>query len=109
MCYNEKNVAEFYQKNSAKTKKTRIRNEDMMHENDYLAHVAEQFAIRGKIINIERINKGYINCTYKVETLSEHNHVHRYILQRINTNVSAMANKITIKILMGILSNQRYK
>ena len=66
-----------------------------MHENDYLAHVAEQFAIRGKIINIERINKGYINCTYKVETLSEHNHVHRYILQRINTNVFPDVDALT--------------
>ena len=49
--------------------------------------IAEHFSIRGNITSIEFINKGYINCTYKVETLSENNHVHQYILQKINTNV----------------------
>lgn len=52
-----------------------------------LYRIAEHFSIRGNITNIEQIKRGYINCTYKVETLSEHNHVHQYILQRINTNV----------------------
>ena len=52
-----------------------------------LHNIAEQFLIQGKITSIEHINKGYINRTYKVETLSENNHVHQYILQRINTNV----------------------
>ncbi len=51
--------------------------------------VAEHFAVQGKISSIERINKGYINRTYKVETLSENNHIHQYILQCINTNVFA--------------------
>ncbi len=49
--------------------------------------IAERFSIRGNITGIEHINKGYINSTYKVETLSENNHVHQYILQKINTNV----------------------
>lgn len=49
--------------------------------------IAEHFSIHGKITNIEHINKGYINRTYRVQTLSENNHVHQYILQRINTNV----------------------
>ena len=49
--------------------------------------IAERFSIRGNITSIEFINRGYINCTYKVETLSENNHVHQYILQKINTNV----------------------
>ena len=52
-----------------------------------LQNVAEHFAIVGKILSIEHINKGYINRTYKVNTLSESNHLHQYILQRINTNV----------------------
>lgn len=52
-----------------------------------LKNVAEQFLIQGTITSIEHINKGYINRTYKVETLSENNHIHQYILQRINTNV----------------------
>ncbi len=52
-----------------------------------LNSVAERFLICGKITNIEQINKGYINHTYKVETVSENSRVHKYILQRINTNV----------------------
>lgn len=54
---------------------------------NHLKNVAEHFVIQGDIINIEHINKGYINRTYKVETVSENNHIHQYILQRINTNV----------------------
>ncbi|MBQ8174082.1 MAG: aminoglycoside phosphotransferase family protein [Clostridia bacterium] len=52
-----------------------------------LQKIAEKFDIQGKIITIKQINKGYINRTYKVETKSEAGHVHKYILQRINTNV----------------------
>ncbi len=52
-----------------------------------LQRIAEQFAIRGDITAITQINKGYINRTYRVETLSETGHVHKYTLQRINTNV----------------------
>lgn len=52
-----------------------------------LQNVAKQFIIQGDITSIKKINKGYINCTYKIETLSKNNHVHKYILQRINTNV----------------------
>ena len=52
-----------------------------------LQNIAEQFAIRGDITSIVQINKGYINRTYKVETLSDTGHVHRYTLQRINSNV----------------------
>ena len=52
-----------------------------------LKSLAEHFAIRGSITNIVQINKGYINRTYRVETLSDSGNVHKYILQRINTNV----------------------
>ena len=52
-----------------------------------LQKIAEQFAIQGDITGIEKINKGYINQTYKVQTLSKRGHVHKYTLQRINTNV----------------------
>lgn len=52
-----------------------------------LQNVAEHFLIQGRIKNIEHINKGYINRTYKVETISENGNIHQYILQRINTNV----------------------
>ncbi len=54
---------------------------------NHLRNVAENFVIQGNITSIEHINKGYINRTYKVETLSKNNNIHRYILQRINTNV----------------------
>ncbi len=49
--------------------------------------VIDCFAIRGEVTKITQINKGYINRTYKVETLSDTGHVHKYTLQRINSNV----------------------
>ena len=52
-----------------------------------IQNVAEQFAIRGDVRKITAIKKGYINRTYRVETLSDAGHVHTYTLQRINTNV----------------------
>ena len=52
-----------------------------------IQNVAEQFAIRGDVRKITPIKKGYINRTYRVETLSDAGHVHTYTLQRINTNV----------------------
>lgn len=52
-----------------------------------LQNVVNKFFIQGDITSIDKINKGYINCTYKVETLSKNNHIHQYLLQRINTNV----------------------
>ena len=52
-----------------------------------LQKIVECFSVNGTIKSIERINKGYINRTYKVETVSESNHIHKYILQCINTNV----------------------
>lgn len=58
-----------------------------MHDINDLQRIVEHFCIHGCVTNIEPINKGYINCTYKVQSLSEHNHIHQYILQRINTNV----------------------
>ncbi len=54
---------------------------------EQLRTIAENFNIQGKITSIEHINKGYINRTYRVETISENNNIHKYILQRINTNV----------------------
>ncbi len=52
-----------------------------------LQWIVEKFAIQGRVTGIIQINKGYINCTYRVETLSDAGHVHKYTLQRINTNV----------------------
>ena len=52
-----------------------------------LQNIVEKFAIRGETTAITQINKGYINRTYRVETLSDTGHVHKYTLQRINTNV----------------------
>ncbi len=70
-------------------------------------NIAEKFAIRGDVTKITQINKGYINRTYKVETLSDTGHVHKYTLQRINTNVfpdvdALMKNfKLTTEHLYG--------
>lgn len=52
-----------------------------------IQNIVEKFAIRGDATSITQINKGYINRTYRVETLSDTGHVHKYTLQRINTNV----------------------
>ena len=74
-----------------------------------LQNIAENFAICGTITVIKQINKGYINRTYRVETISEAGHVHKYILQRINTNVfpdvdALMSNfQITTSVLFDQL------
>lgn len=74
-----------------------------------LLSVIDKFAIRGKVAYIEQMNKGYINRTYYVETLSERGHVHKYTLQRVNTNVfpdvdALMDNfKLTTEHLYGRL------
>lgn len=52
-----------------------------------IQRVARQFQIVGDITDITQMNKGYINRTYRVRTLSKAGHVHTYTLQRINTNV----------------------
>lgn len=52
-----------------------------------IKYIAEQFAIHGHVTSIAQINKGYINQTYRIQTLSDAGHVHKYTLQRINTNV----------------------
>jgi len=82
-----------------------------------LQNIAEQFAIRGDITSITQINKGYINRTYKVETLSDTGNIHKYTLQRINTNVfpdvdALMDNfKLTTEHLHGrlMLAGRRKK
>lgn len=79
-----------------------------------LQNIAEKFAIRGNITSITQINKGYINRTYRVETLSDTGHVHKYTLQRINTNVfpdvdALMENvKLTTNHLCGKLHLSGY-
>ncbi len=79
-----------------------------------IQNIAEKFAIRGDITSITQINKGYINRTYRVETLSDAGHVHKYTLQRINTNVfpdvdALMENfKLTTTHLFGTLHLEGY-
>ncbi len=74
-----------------------------------LQWVVDKFAIRGVVTSITRLNKGYINRTYRVETLSDTGHVHKYTLQRINTNAfpdveSLMNNyKLVTETLYGSL------
>ncbi len=52
-----------------------------------LQKIVDHFVINGQVKTIKQINKGYVNRTYKIETISEAGHIHKYILQRINTNV----------------------
>ena len=52
-----------------------------------LQHIISRFAIHGAVTGVKEINKGYINRTYKISTLSAAGHIHKYLLQRINTNV----------------------
>ncbi|MBO5884053.1 MAG: aminoglycoside phosphotransferase family protein [Clostridia bacterium] len=52
-----------------------------------LQRIVNKFFIHGDVTQISKVNKGYINSTYKVETFSKNKHVHQYLLQRINTNV----------------------
>ncbi len=80
-----------------------------MQDMSTLQNVAEQFSIQGDVISVNQINKGYINRTYRVDTLSKNNHIHQYILQRINTNVfpdidALMSNfKLTTEHLSNFL------
>lgn len=62
----------------------RIMNQSPINE---IQNVIDKFAIRGDVTSITQINTGYINHTYRVETLSDTGHIHKYTLQRINTNV----------------------
>ena len=72
-----------------------------------IQNIVDQFAIRGTVTNITQINKGYVNRTYRIETLSDKGHIHKYTLQRINTNafkdVDALMNnfKLTTEHLYG--------
>ena len=52
-----------------------------------IKNIVSNFCVHGEVVKVEKINRGYINCTYRVQTLSERGHIHQYILQRINTNV----------------------
>ena len=54
---------------------------------DDLIKVAKHFILQGEIRNIKKINKGYINATYKVETVSFDGVINKYLLQHVNTNV----------------------
>ncbi|MBR2860248.1 MAG: aminoglycoside phosphotransferase family protein [Clostridia bacterium] len=80
------------------------------HPINQIQNIIDKFAIRGDVKKITQIKKGYINQTYKIETLSDTGHVHRYTLQRINTNVfpdvDALMNnfKITTDHLHGRLT-----
>ena len=74
-----------------------------------LKRIAKQFCIRGEVTKIEQINRGYINRTYRVDTVTANGFNHQYILQRINTNVfpdvnALMSNfQITTEHLSGTL------
>lgn len=49
--------------------------------------ITRMFDISGEVHSITEIKKGYINRTYRVETMTDDGKLHMYTLQRINTNV----------------------
>ncbi len=55
--------------------------------NETLKRIMDCFLIAGKPQSFEIIKRGYINRTYKVETVLKSGRTHKYILQRINDNV----------------------
>ena len=61
---------------------------------NHLECVAMEFQIRGKVNAIVPMNKGYINRTYRVETIDEEGRDFRYTLQRINTDVFKEPEKL---------------
>jgi|GEM_PF-18359 len=61
---------------------------------NHLECVALEFRIRGKVDAIVPMNKGYINRTYRVETVDEKGNNFRYTLQRINTDVFTDPGKL---------------
>lgn len=52
-----------------------------------IIRVVRKFDVHGDVIGITQINKGYINKTYRIETSDEYGKIHKYMLQRINTDV----------------------
>ena len=52
-----------------------------------IIRVVRKFDVHGDVIGITQINKGYINKTYRIETSDEYGKIHKYTLQRINTDV----------------------
>ena len=73
-----------------------------------IQNVVDQFAIRGDVTSITQIKKGYINRTYRIETLSDAGHVHKYTLQRINTNVFPDVNALMEYVKELALENPAY-
>ena len=60
----------------------------------HIEYICRQFDIYGKVTQVTPITKGYINRTYYIQTLSDAGHVHKYTLQRINTNVFPDVDKL---------------
>lgn len=52
-----------------------------------IVKVVRKFDVKGDVSDIRQISKGYINKTYRIETNDTEGKTHKYILQRINTDV----------------------
>ncbi len=52
-----------------------------------LEQIAEKFSIDGKVTAVVPMNSGYINRTYRVDTVDAEGNAKHYTLQRINTEV----------------------
>lgn len=52
-----------------------------------ILEIAGRFALKGMPAAAEQIKLGYINQTYRLETIDAENQKHNYILQQVNTKV----------------------
>lgn len=52
-----------------------------------ISGIVRNFRLKGKLVKVLPIIKGYINRTYYIETLDDAEEMHQYVLQRINDNV----------------------
>lgn len=56
-------------------------------EKTTLFNIASQFDIEGRILDASPLGRGLINDNYLIETEDSDGHTHRYVLQRINTDI----------------------
>ena len=89
-------VVNSYRSADVSTEKARAVSAELQEQEsiNHLECVALEFRIEGKVNAIVPMNKGYINRTYRVETIDGAGRNFRYTLQRINTDVFREPQKL---------------
>ncbi len=64
-----------------------------LHLNEKYSYILSKFKVEGNLIDIKSYDQGHINTTL-IATLNDHGKTHRYILQRINTDVFKDVEKL---------------